>query len=109
MSELLNCPFCNFDEAKIYEDSNCDNARDWTATVSCERCCCDGPRGCSKEDAAALWNRRAPTPPAPQPMTDEQIREIFMAHGFTVKDGQADLKPYVYAAARALLAAQEGK
>lgn len=36
-------------------------------------------------------------------MTNEQIREIFLANGFTVKEGQADLKPYVYAAARALI------
>lgn len=35
--------------------------------------------------------------------TDADIRAIFMAHGFTVKEGQTDLKPYVYAAARALL------
>jgi hypothetical protein len=39
-------------------------------------------------------------------MDNGQIRAIFMAHGFTVKDGQADLKPYVYAAAQALLAAE---
>lgn len=36
-------------------------------------------------------------------MTDDQIREVFLANGFTIKEGQADLKPYVYAAARALL------
>lgn len=40
-------------------------------------------------------------------MNDEQIREIFMAHGFTIKEGQTDLKPYVYAAARALLSASK--
>lgn len=39
-------------------------------------------------------------------LSDERIREIFMAHGFTIKEGQTDLKPYVYAAARALLAEQ---
>ncbi|ABL96775.1 hypothetical protein BcepF1.044 [Burkholderia phage BcepF1] len=32
------------------------------------------------------------------------IREVFMAHGFTIKEGQPDLKPYVYEAAYALLA-----
>lgn len=37
-------------------------------------------------------------------MTDDQIRAVFLANGFTVKEGQTDLKPYVYAAARALLA-----
>lgn len=31
------------------------------------------------------------------------IRRVFMAHGFTIKDGQTDLKPYVYEAAEALL------
>ena len=39
----------------------------------------------------------------PVAITDERIRDIFMANGFTIKDGQTDLKPYVYAAARALL------
>ena len=36
--------------------------------------------------------------------TKAQIREVFMAHGFTIKDGQTDLKQYVYDAAYALLA-----
>lgn len=35
--------------------------------------------------------------------TKAQIREVFMAHGFSVKEGQADLKQYVYDAAYALL------
>ncbi|WP_284076357.1 hypothetical protein [Herbaspirillum aquaticum] len=43
-------------------------------------------------------------PAVAQPVADDVIREIFMAHGFTIKEGQTDLKPYVYAAARALLA-----
>jgi len=38
-------------------------------------------------------------------LTKEQIREVFLASGFTVKEGQTDLKPYVYAAAEAMLAA----
>lgn len=33
----------------------------------------------------------------------ERVREIFMNHGFTIKGGQTDLKPYVYNAAYALL------
>ena len=41
--------------------------------------------------------------PAPAPMSRDQIREVFMAHGFTVKEGQTDLKQYVYDAAYALL------
>lgn len=36
-------------------------------------------------------------------MTNEQIKEIFLANGFTIKEGETDLKPYVYQAARALL------
>lgn len=46
----------------------------------------------------------------PPLMGRAQIREIFMRNGFTIKDGQADLKDYVYSAAeelvRAALAAQ---
>ena len=42
-------------------------------------------------------------------MTNDRIREIFLANGFTVKPGQADLKPYVYAAARALINATLGE
>jgi hypothetical protein len=37
-------------------------------------------------------------------MNDADIREVFLANGFTIKPGCDDLKPYVYAAARALLA-----
>jgi hypothetical protein len=40
-------------------------------------------------------------------LTKDQIREIFMAHGFTVKEGQTDLKQYVYDAALALLSASK--
>lgn len=35
-------------------------------------------------------------------LTNDGIRSVFMAHGFTVKQGLDDLKPYVYDAARAL-------
>lgn len=35
-------------------------------------------------------------------LTNAKIREIFLAHGFTIKEGLTDLKPYVYAAARAI-------
>ena len=36
-------------------------------------------------------------------LTDKEIRDIFLFYGFTIKDGQTDLKPYVYAAARELI------
>ncbi len=41
-----------------------------------------------------------------QHMTDEQIKEIFVAHGFKTKmqpSGRVDLNPYCYQAARALI------
>lgn len=34
---------------------------------------------------------------------NNRIRQIFLANGFTIKEGQTDLKPYVYQAAYALL------
>lgn len=40
----------------------------------------------------------------PEPVSDEQIKAVFLANGFTIKEGLTDLKPYVYQAARALLA-----
>ena len=40
-------------------------------------------------------------------MTRDKIREVFMQHGFTIKEGQTDLKPYVYEAAESLLALAE--
>ena len=36
-------------------------------------------------------------------ISDDKIREIFIANGFTIKEGLDDLKPYVYAAAHALI------
>ena len=55
------------------------------------------------------WSRDEPVFLASQgqaPALDrDRIREIFMAHGFTVKEGQTDLKQYVYDAAEALLRA----
>ena len=59
--------------------------------------------------AAELATYRAARVPASSqqaPALDrDRIREIFMAHGFTVKEGQTDLKQYVYDAADALLRA----
>lgn len=39
----------------------------------------------------------------PNPMSRESIRSVLMAHGYTVKEGQTDLKPYVYEAAEELI------
>lgn len=41
--------------------------------------------------------------PPGQILNKDRIREIFLAHGFTIKEGQTDLKQYVYDAAEALL------
>ena len=38
-------------------------------------------------------------------MSDEQIKTILLTAGYTIKPGSEDLKPYVYAGARALLSA----
>ncbi|QTO46378.1 hypothetical protein [Burkholderia latens] len=35
-------------------------------------------------------------------LSREEVRAIFTAHGFTIKEGQTDLKQYVYDAAAAL-------
>lgn len=42
-------------------------------------------------------------------LTQDEIRAVFLSNGFTVKEGQTDLKDYVYAAARELIAAHEAK
>lgn len=34
---------------------------------------------------------------------DARIKEVFLENGFTIKEGETDLKPYVYSAAYALL------
>lgn len=39
----------------------------------------------------------------PSTVTRETIRAVFLRNGFTIKEGQTDLKPYVYAAAEELL------
>jgi len=59
---------------------------------------------CEVEEVDALI--AAAPQPAAQPCLDKgRIRAIFMDHGFTIKEGQSDLKEYVYDAANALLAA----
>lgn len=40
-------------------------------------------------------------------MNDEKIKEICLEHGFAIKPGESDLKPYVYAAAHEIAAAAE--
>lgn len=42
-------------------------------------------------------------------ISDEVIRDLFLRNGFTIKEGQDDLKPYVYAAARELIDHLQGE
>lgn len=51
-----------------------------------------------------LYTTAQPAQATQAEVTDSMIREAFLANGFTIKDGHSDLKPYVYAAARAILA-----
>jgi hypothetical protein len=44
-----------------------------------------------------------------RPVSKDDIREIFMRNGFTIKEGQDDLKPYVFAAAYDLLIFAHGE
>lgn len=56
--------------------------------------------------AVAKWLRAAqPAPQAPRWLSEDEIRIVFMVNGFTVKEGQTDLKPYVFKAAKELLRA----
>jgi hypothetical protein len=67
-----------------------------------------------KADIDALISSACLSPAPVQPAAaapveavhDSVIRDIFMCNGFKIKEGQTDLKPYVYAAARELLAIQ---
>jgi hypothetical protein len=55
-----------------------------------------------------MWTLKREATPAAAPavpeVSNDHIRAVFMSNGFTIKEGCTDLKPYVYAAARALLA-----
>lgn len=42
-------------------------------------------------------------------LSKDKIRSILLANGYTIKDGESDLKTYVYAAAKALLDAAPGR
>jgi hypothetical protein len=55
--------------------------------------------------ASAAARKAAPGAAQPAAMlTRAQIRDVFLSNGFTIKEGQTDLKEYVYEAAYALLA-----
>jgi hypothetical protein len=41
---------------------------------------------------------------SPEHVSNDEIRAVLLQHGYTIKDGYTDLKPYVYDGARAVLA-----
>lgn len=45
----------------------------------------------------------SPFPTAQVAIDRDRIRDIFMAHGFKIKEGQTDIEQYVYDAADALI------
>lgn len=54
-----------------------------------------------------MWNTRVAADPQSPALGGELevfVREVFLRNGFTIKEGQNDLKPYVYAAAKDLTA-----
>lgn len=59
--------------------------------------------------AEPLWDKHQeyrqsqPVANAAPVLSRDEVRDIFLRHGFTVKEGQADLKPYVYEAADTLM------
>ena len=70
----------------------------------------EGQETCTRHDAPVpladqeVLFTRPPEPLVRPAVTRDQIREVFMRCGFTIKEGQTDLKQYVYDAAYALLA-----
>ena len=50
-----------------------------------------------EDGAVALYER-----PAMRPLTNNQIRELLLAHGYQIKSDATDLAPYIYIAARAI-------
>lgn len=58
-----------------------------------------------REAIASVIDSAAPQAQRPRKavkLTQEDVREVYLANGFTVKAGQLDLKPYVFQAANAI-------
>lgn len=53
---------------------------------------------------ARLVNRHSVLKAADTPSNRDLIRRVFLANGFTIKEGHDDLKPYVYSAGIMLIA-----
>lgn len=102
--ELKPCPFCGSDSI-----TNHDTLIGYS--VGCDKCGAVAAHCATKAESISAWNTRtaiqqAEAQATQAEVTDSMIREAFLTNGFTIKDGHSDLKPYVYAAARALLALQ---
>lgn len=59
-----------------------------------------GWRDCAR---AAIAASQPAAEPVARWLTDAEVRQVFLRNGFTIKEGQADLKQYVYEAAHALM------
>jgi hypothetical protein len=87
----MTCPYCNFNG-----QNNCANVADEIRKNG-------GTPGSGHCSNYQVYGKRIHFDESVQ--TRGLIREIFLKNGFTIKDGQTDLKEYVYDAAFALLAA----
>lgn len=97
-TELKPCPFCGSHAESANGFSPCESITfAWCSNPDCRLN--DVDIGITPEE----WNQRVQ--PVSAGPTDAQIKAIFIANGFTIKEGNTDLKSYVYAAARALLSA----
>lgn len=102
---ILPCPFCG-ESAPVIEHLE-GTILHPAYVVRCDNCGAQAPWS-DRGDHIEMWNQRVSLASAPvadmgNPLSDSDIRDVLLAHGFTIKDGQTDLKPYVYEAARALI------
>ena len=74
-ADLLPCPFCG-KPAKFFHDTSSDYERNsnWVVNCSDANCWGEGGHAKSKDDAAAMWNKRSPT--VWQYYTREEINEM---------------------------------
>jgi len=89
----MTCPYCNFNG-----QNNCANAAEEIRQHG-------GTPGDGRCSNYQVYGKRAHFDKSVA--MRGLIREIFLKNGFTIKEGQTDLKEYVYEAAFALLAATQ--
>lgn len=96
--ELTDLPDC-FGMMPVYADDEEGNQ-----THEVEGYTADQMRGYALDNMHAAFKLAATQPPLRVALPDHaEIRAILMGCGFTIKEGQTDLKPYVYEAVAAVL------